>query len=92
MERKHLLEKMMRVVDLDGEPIPGKTLVEIVGNRSVLIENHCGVTVYCKEHISVKTREGFICVTGCNMTLTKMSRELLRIQGRIDNISIQGRG
>ena len=92
MERRHLLEKMMRAADLDGEPIPGKTLIEIVDNRSVLIENHCGVTEYCRQHISVKTKEGCVCVTGCNMTLTKMSKEILRIQGKIDQISIQGRG
>lgn len=92
MEKKHLLEKMMRVADLDGEPIPGKTLIEIVDNRSVLIENHCGVSAYCTDQIRVKTKEGCICVTGCNMTMTKMSKEILRIQGRINQISIQGRG
>lgn len=92
MERKHLLEKMMRAVDLDGEPIPGKTLIEIVGNQSVLIENHCGVIEYCRQQISVKTKEGCICVTGCNLTLTKMSKELLRIYGKIDHVSLRGRG
>lgn len=91
MERKHLLEKVMRAADLDGESIPGKTLIEIVDNRSMLIENHCGVTQYCREHISVKTKEGSICVLGCNMTLTKMSKEILRIQGIINQVSIQGR-
>lgn len=92
MEKKHLLEKMMHAVDLYGEPIPGKTLIEIVGNQSVLIENHCGVAEYCRQHISVKTKEGYVFMSGCNMTLTKMSKEILRIQGRIDHISIQGRG
>ena len=92
MDKKHLLEKMMRAADLNGEPIPGKTLIEVMDNRSVLIENHCGVTEYCKQYISVKTRDGFICVSGCNMTLAKMSKEILRIQGKIHQITIQGRG
>ncbi len=92
MDRKHLLEKVMHAVDLDTEPVPGKTLVEIVDNRSVLIENHCGVMGYCKQHITVKTKQGCICVSGSNLVLTKMSKELLRICGTIQNVELRGRG
>ena len=92
MTRRHLFEKMMQAADLYGEPIPGKTLIEVIDNCSVLIENHCGVIEYCTQNISVKTKDGLIRVAGCNMTLIKMSGEILRIRGKINQITIQGKG
>ena len=53
MGRRYILERVAKAMDLSNEPIPGKPLVEIVGNRSVLIENHCGVLSYSKEHMVI---------------------------------------
>ena len=92
MERKPLIERLIHAVDLDGEPVPGRSLIEIIGNNSVLIENHCGVVAYSKQVIRVKTKCGMICISGANLSLMKMSKELLRICGAIKSIELQGRG
>lgn len=91
MANKHLLEKVARAVDLSGEPIPGMPLVEIVGERAVLIENHCGVISYSQERVAVKTKGGCICVLGSGLVLTRMSKEQLRICGTIRTIELCGR-
>lgn len=91
MANKHLLEKVARAVDLSGEPIPGMPLVEIVGERAVLIENHCGVISYSQERVAVKTKSGCICVLGSGLVLTRMSKEQLRICGTIRTIELCGR-
>ena len=91
MSDKHLFERVARAVDLGSEPIPGKPLVEIIGEGAVLIENHCGVISYSSETVCVKTKRGCICVHGAGLTLTKMSKELLRICGKIQNVELRGR-
>ena len=53
MKNRHLMERVLEAVDLSTEPVPGKTLIEIVDNRSILIENHCGVISYGKERPDV---------------------------------------
>lgn len=91
MDNKRILERMARATDLSTEPIPGKPLVEIVSDSSVLIENHCGVMSYSGECISVKTKQGCIVITGSQMILSKMSKEQLRISGKIRTVELRGR-
>lgn len=91
MANKHLLEKVAKAVELSGEPIPGKPLVEIVGQRAVLIENHCGVISYSLERVTVKTKGGCICVIGSGLVLNRMTKEQLRICGTIRTIELCGR-
>ena len=92
MGQRRLMERMMQAMDLGTESIPGKALIEISGNSAVLIENHCGIISYSKECVTVKTKGGCICVHGSGLILNKMSRELLRICGRIQNVELRGRG
>ena len=92
MGRRNLVEKMLQVMDLESEPVPGKTLIEIVGNSVVLIENHCGIISYSKECVTVKTKCGCIRVCGAGLVLNKMSKEVLRIFGKIQNVELRERG
>lgn len=74
---------------LFDESLPGKPIVEIAGDRRVLVENHMGVKVYGREKIVVKVSYGFLCVVGCGLELIRMTREQLIISGRIDVVSLQ---
>lgn len=91
MDRGSFLDKMARAVDLSTEPTPGKPLVEIVGDQSVLIENHCGVISYSTQCIRVKTKQGCICISGSGLVLKRLSREQLKISGTIINVELHGR-
>lgn len=92
MDKNALWDKFVTTVNLADEPMPGKSLVEIVGDQCVLIENHCGIISYGKDMITVKTKNGWICVKGMGLCLSKMSREQIRIVGRIHHVELQGRG
>lgn len=78
--------------DLPSEPLPGVPVVEVAGENRVLIERHAGVTEYSRERICVKVRYGLVCVCGCGLELTRMTREQLVISGRIDCVRLQRRG
>lgn len=84
-------EKIVRQMELSPEPVPGLPLVEISGQRRVLIENHRGVSGYGPEQIRIRVKFGEISVRGCGLELARMSREQLVITGRIDFVSLIGR-
>lgn len=89
MDKKRFFDRMALVADLDNEPIPGKTLIEIVSDSSVLIENHCGVISYSSECVSVKTKQGCIIVSGSQLVLRKMSSEQIRICGTVFKVELR---
>ena len=88
---RNFFERLAEETDLSGQPLPGQPIVEIAGDRRVLIENHFGVKEYSKERITVKVRYGCVSICGCQLELLRMTREQLVIRGRIDGVSIQRR-
>lgn len=87
MERK-IFDWMTARADLMTEAIPGATLVEISGDRRVLVECHGGVTTYGNKEIRVKVSYGIICVHGTGLELVRMTKQQLVICGCIDCISL----
>lgn len=88
-QQGRLLERLILGAQLPSEALPGQSLVEIVGQCRVLIENHQGVTVYgCKE-IHIKVRFGEIIICGENLELANMTKHQLVIVGRIDSATLQ---
>lgn len=92
MTKKLWTMQLADSIDLSDEPIPGLPLVELAGDRRVLIERHSGVTEYSTEKICVKVRYGQVCISGCGLELTCMTREKLIITGRIDCVQLLRRG
>ena len=87
-----ILQRLADGADLSAEPLPGQPIVEIAGDRRVLIENHFGVKEYSREKIGVKVKYGLVCVCGCNLELVRMTKEQLLISGRIDAVTLIRRG
>ena len=65
-----------------------KPLVEIVGYKRVLVENHFGIATYSTSEIQIKVLFGIICVTGSELCLMNISREQLVITGCIEAVKI----
>lgn len=82
------MERLSTAADLLDEPLPGLPLVELAGDRRVLIERHMGVSEYTKERIMVKVKLGHICVCGTNMELSRIMKSQLVIKGTIFSVSI----
>ena len=86
---KHILERLAAAADLQDEPIPGLPLIEIAGDKRVLIEHHCGVTQYGRCQISVRVKYGFVVIVGTGLELTRMTGQQLIITGKIDCIQLE---
>ena len=66
-------------------------IVELVGQKRLLIENHQGVLSYGCNEIKIKVSYGSVIVAGSALQLMEMSRVKLAICGRIDGLKILGR-
>lgn len=70
------------------EALPAQTVVEILGDRRVLIEHHHGITEYSRQRIQARVKFGIICICGSDLELCKMTGNQLVILGRIDSLTL----
>ena len=91
MRGNKLWETLSGQTDLPDEVFPGQSLIEIVEDRRVLIENHCGVKEYGRELICVQVKFGTLKICGNNLQLRCMTNTKLVISGCIQSIAINRR-
>ena len=82
------MERLAEDLDLPGETVPGQPLIELAGDRRVLIEHHRGITQYCREEICVKVSYGHVHIRGCGLEVSRMTAQLMVISGQIDCITL----
>lgn len=92
MENKEsILTRLASAADLQGEPIPGMPLVELLGCQRVLVENHCGIIQYCPNEIIIKVSYGVLIIHGCSLRMALMTKQRLIIKGKVQQILLEGR-
>lgn len=93
MKRDHRFSQWLSEgMDFPLESLSGRSVIEIAEDSRVLIENHQGVIQYSSCCIGVKVYFGSVMISGCDLELTKMTREQLVISGRIESVAISRRG
>lgn len=90
-QKGNWVQRVADGADLHGESLPGVPIIEIAGDRRVLIERHSGVVEYGSERIRIRVRYGVICIMGRGLELTRMTKQQLIISGQIDCIQLQRR-
>ena len=90
-KRRSLFEHIIEQTAWNPESVPGQPIVEIAGERRILIENHHGVAAYGKEKILVNVKFGTVCICGCNLEIIHMTREQLVIMGKVDSVGLHRR-
>lgn len=88
---RYVLERLADESDIPSEALPSQSIVEIAGERRVLIENHFGIKAYSQEKIVINVKFGFVNVCGCSLEILRMTKEQLIIRGRIDAVTLQRR-
>ena len=79
---------LMEQSGLQTQPIPGHSIVEILGDSRVLVERHSGVTSFSEVAVCIKTSYGNVHVSGNALKITCVSKEQLVIVGCIESVSI----
>ena len=71
-----------------GSALP---LVELTGDRRLLIENHRGILEYSQERISVQVKFGAISIVGNSLGLCYISEKQLIVVGEIHKLVLERR-
>ena len=86
-----LLRRLAEQTSFAEQPLPGLPIVEVAGDRRVLVENHLGIREYERDRISISVQYGVLRVEGDCLELAMMSGHQLVIVGRIDRIFLERR-
>ncbi|MBE5040069.1 YabP/YqfC family sporulation protein [Ructibacterium gallinarum] len=85
-ERPTLRERAADALDISKEVLLDTVLITCIGNREMTLENYKGIIEYTDTCIRVKAKPNAVRVTGENLELRNISRELLYITGKISEI------
>ena len=85
---KSLGNKLAVSVSLPSESAPQNPVVEVLGYRRLLIENHRGIAEYGCDRIVANVTFGQICVSGDHLELAEMTKSNLVITGVIHCVNI----
>lgn len=84
--------KIPEILDLPDQTLPGVPIIEIYGNKRLLIEGRCSVIDYCESCIKLKNTYGNVCILGRNLIMSELTQQQMIIVGEIDNLSISRGG
>lgn len=90
-QKRNWMACLAEGADLAGESILPQTLVEILGDSRVLIEQHRGIQAYSRESVCVRVKYGVVTVTGRGLRIQNMDRAALCVFGRIDAVQLERR-
>lgn len=91
MPKKNWMRRLADEIELDSEPIPGVSVVELAGDNRVIVERHSGIIEYSCDRIGLKVPFGCVYICGCGLHILKMTKEHLVISGRIDTVMLRRR-
>ena len=76
------------MLDLPTETVKGRSLIELIDDQRLLVENHLGVITYDTNMIDIKTKFGQLCVEGRDLLMAYLTKDKIVITGQITEISL----
>ncbi|MGN0161598.1 MAG: YabP/YqfC family sporulation protein [Lachnospiraceae bacterium] len=64
-------------------------IINITGNRIILIENFKSIVDYQEDHIRIKTRKMFLTILGSKLSVEYYNQEEIKILGKINKIEFE---
>ena len=89
--RKSIWRNLLDSGGLEDECIPGQSVVELLGENRVLIENHRRIMEYELERICIGVSYGVVSILGRNLRLRHVTNRKLLVTGRIEPLELQRR-
>jgi len=86
-----LKRQFLGVFDLPSEITMDLPLMMLVGNNKLFLENHKGISFFQKDEIKVKTKQGYILISGEGLSINEIDTVSLTISGGLYSISYEYR-
>ena len=87
--KKDLVEQISRRFSVPPESLCSLPLVHMQGSYAVTIENHHGIIAYAEDNVCIKTKNGYIRVTGEGICIHCMTGKTLELRGRIRKVELE---
>ncbi len=58
----------------------------LIGDRCVMVENHCGLCALGREKIVVRTKCGLLGICGCDLSLSEVRPDAMVVRGAIVSV------
>lgn len=85
---RKVLGNIPEIIDVPDQTLPGVPIIEIYGNRRVLIEGRCAVTQYGATCVRLRNRIGVVSICGCGLSMAELSPNRMIVTGSIEGVSI----
>ena len=85
----NLMRRMGGQAVISGQPLPGIPIVELAGDRRVLIENHFGIQEYLNHCVKVSVGFGCVWIEGSGLEIVCMSANQLVVTGIIESVKLE---
>ena len=79
-------ERLADSLKLPRDMMLGASIVTIIGNNQVLIENYRGILEYTEECIILQGKNCRIAILGCRLSIAYYTNEDMKIEGNITQI------
>lgn len=86
-----LRKRMAEVLDLPEDIVLDVPKLTVIGNETMLIENHSGIYEYSDDIIRLNTPIGLLNIAGLDLVLKELSLERLYVTGIIYGINFEGK-
>ena len=85
-KEKSAKELLVESLKLPRDMMLGASIVTVVGNGELLVENYRGILEYTQETILLQGKTCRIAVCGCGLKIAYYTNEDMKIEGRISEI------
>ena len=72
--------------ELEKGMLTSDSVIELVGDEKLTIENHRGILRYSDEEMQIKASFGTVCISGKNLSVSELVCEEITVKGEICKI------
>lgn len=77
---------LSRSLHLPEDVVKKSSIINILGNHSILIENFKSIMDYKEDFVKIKAKNRIISIHGERLTIEYYNREEIKINGRMNSI------
>lgn len=77
---------LSRSLHLPEDVVKHSSIINILGNHSILIENFKSIMDYKEDFVKIKAKNRIISIHGERLTIEYYNREEIKINGRMNSI------
>ena len=88
--KNRITKRFADKTDLPEDIFPGTSVINIIQNSEVSVENCKAILLYESNKIELKTSAFIVCIEGENMTLKSYFGSHITVKGRIISLKLEG--